>query len=42
MRKFFGSAGSVSRITIESQALESNMLGDPSVRDRRCVRPGGA
>src|SRR5205085_1506239 len=32
MRKFFGSMGSVSRITIVSQALESNMLGDPSVR----------
>ena len=32
MRKFFGSTGSVSRVTIESQALRSNMLGDPSVR----------
>src|SRR2546423_5547229 len=32
MRKFCGSAGSVSRVTIVSQALESNMLGDPSVR----------
>src|SRR5438067_12615501 len=32
MRKFFGSTGSVSRITIVSQALESNMLGDPSAR----------
>src|SRR5438477_9399094 len=32
MRKFFGSMGSVSRITIVSQALESNMLGDPSAR----------
>ncbi|MBV9374208.1 MAG: enterochelin esterase, partial [Alphaproteobacteria bacterium] len=32
MRKFFGSAGSVSRVTIESEALRSNMLGDPSVR----------
>jgi hypothetical protein len=30
MRKFFGSLGSVSRITIESQALKSNLLGDPS------------
>jgi len=32
MRKFFGSRGSVSRATVESQALKSNMLGDPSVR----------
>src|ERR1700747_1201099 len=32
MRKFFGSAGSVSRITIESRALESNILGDQWVR----------
>src|ERR1700732_99412 len=32
MRKFFGSVGSVSRVTAESQALKSNMLGDPSVR----------
>jgi hypothetical protein len=32
MRKFFGSIGSVSRITVESQALKSNILGDPSVR----------
>ena len=42
MRKFFGPAGSVSRITVESQALKSNMLGDPSVRRRRCVRSGRA
>ena len=32
MRKFSGSTGSVSRVTVESQALKSNMLGDPSVR----------
>jgi hypothetical protein len=32
MRRFFGSMGSISRVTIESQALESNMLGDSSVR----------
>src|SRR6476660_5677339 len=32
MRTFFGSIGSVTRVTIESQALKSNMLGDPSVR----------
>ena len=32
MRRFFGSRGSISRVTIESQALKSNMLDDPSVR----------
>src|ERR1700720_4202343 len=32
MRRFFGSTGSVSRVTIESHALKSNMLGDPSAR----------
>ena len=32
MRKFSGPIGSVSRVTIESQALKSNMLGDPLVR----------
>src|SRR2546429_4795577 len=32
MRKFFGSMGSVTRVIIESQALKSNMLGDPSAR----------
>ena len=32
MRKFLGPMGSVSRVTIESQTLKSNMLGDPSVR----------
>jgi len=32
MRKFFGPIGSVSRISAESEALKSNMLGDPSVR----------
>src|SRR5260370_19115290 len=32
MHTFFGSTGSVSRLTIESEALESNMLGDRSVR----------
>ena len=31
MRRFFGPMGSVSRITIESQALRS-YAGDPSVR----------
>jgi hypothetical protein len=32
MRKFFESMGSVTRVTIESQALNSNMLGDTSMR----------
>src|SRR5437660_1551108 len=32
MRKLLGSMGSVSRITIVSQALKRNMLGDPSAR----------
>jgi hypothetical protein len=32
MRKFSGPIGLVSRLTIESQALRSNMLGDPSTR----------
>ena len=41
MRKFFGAAGSVSRITIESRALESNMLGDPSVRVVDVYAPAG-
>src|SRR5246127_2945445 len=41
MRRFFGSAGSVSRITVESQALKSNMLGDPSVRVVDIYLPAG-
>jgi S-formylglutathione hydrolase FrmB len=32
MRKFFGPPGSVTRITIDSEALKSNMLGDPCAR----------
>src|ERR1700726_4100200 len=32
MRRFFGPTGSVSRVTIESQVLKSNMLGDPAAR----------
>src|SRR4051794_41797100 len=32
MRKFVGPAGAVSRITIESQILKDNLLGDPSER----------
>src|SRR6202035_1744376 len=41
MRKFFGSTGSISRITIESQALKSNMLGDPSERVIDVYPPAG-
>src|ERR1700757_4410515 len=41
MRKFFGPTGSVSRLTIESQALESNMLGDPSARVVDVYLPAG-
>src|SRR5579864_9060670 len=32
MRKFFGPTGHVTRLTIESQVLQNNMLGDPSTR----------
>ena len=47
MRKFSGPIGSVSRVTIESQALKSNMLGDPYAGGsvgarRRRVFPGWA
>src|SRR5213080_1950705 len=41
MRKFFGPMGSVSRISVESQALRSNMLGDPSVRVVDVYLPAG-
>src|ERR1700758_101615 len=41
MRKFFGSMGSVSRVTIESQALKTNMLGDPSTRVVDVYGPAG-
>ena len=41
MRKFFGSRGSVSRATVESQALKSSMLGDPSVRVVDVYVPAG-
>ena len=32
MRKFFGPTGHVTRLTIESQVLQNNMLGDPTAR----------
>jgi hypothetical protein len=38
MRRFFGSMGTVSRVTVESPALKSNMLGDPSERVVDVVR----
>src|SRR6202040_1837355 len=41
MRRFFESMGSVSRVTIESQALKSNMLGDPPVRAVDVYVPAG-
>ena len=41
MRKFSGPIGSVSQVTIESQALKSNMLEDPSVRVVDVYVPAG-
>ena len=41
MRRFFALTGSVSRIAVESHALESNMLGDPSVRSVDIYLPAG-
>src|SRR5260370_35516379 len=41
MRRFFGSVGSISRVTIESQALKNNMLGDSSVRVVDVYVPAG-
>ena len=41
MRRFFAPTGSVSRILIESHALENNMLGDPSVRAVDIYLPAG-
>ena len=41
MRRFFAPTGSVSRITVESHALENNMLGDPSVRAVDIYLPAG-
>src|ERR1041385_4133730 len=41
MRRFFGPAGSVSRVTIESRALEGNMLDDPSMRVVDVYVPAG-
>src|ERR1700739_3509139 len=41
MRKFFGSIGCVSRITIESQALQDKILGDPAGRVVDVYVPAG-
>jgi S-formylglutathione hydrolase FrmB len=41
MRKFFGPAGSVARIAIDSEALKSNMLGDPCARAVDVYVPAG-
>src|SRR6202047_2113742 len=41
MRRFCGSMGSVSRVSIESQALKRNMLGDPSMRVVDVYVPAG-
>src|ERR1700732_3454970 len=41
MRRFFGPTGSVSRGTIERQALKTNMLGDPSARVVDVYVPAG-
>ena len=41
MRRFFGPTGTVSRISVESRALERNMLGDPPVRTVDIYVPAG-
>ena len=41
MRRFVGPAGAVSRITIESQILKDNLLGDPSERAVDVYIPAG-
>ena len=41
MRKFFGPAGSVTRIVIESQVLKANILGDPTSRAVDVYLPAG-
>ena len=38
MRRFFGAIGTVTRVTVESQALKNNMLGDPASISLRCKR----
>src|SRR5438094_9388676 len=41
MRKFFGSMGSISRFSVESQVLQDNILGDPSERVVDVYLPAG-
>jgi S-formylglutathione hydrolase FrmB len=41
MRKFFESTGTVSRMTVESEFLKSNMLGDPTARVVDVYVPAG-
>ena len=41
MRKFFGPMGSITRITVESQVLRTNMLGDPTLRAVDVYVPAG-
>src|ERR1700692_3236205 len=41
MRRFFGSKGSISRVTIESEALKNNMLDDSWVRAVDVYVPAG-
>src|SRR5215210_3013993 len=41
MRRFFGPRGSVHRVTVESQVLANNMLGDPSERAVDVYVPAG-
>src|SRR5258705_12838592 len=41
MRKFFGSRGTVSRLSIESEALKNNMLGNSTVRVVDVYVPAG-
>lgn len=41
MRKFFGPAGSVTRLVIESRVLQANILGDPTTRAVDVYLPAG-
>jgi S-formylglutathione hydrolase FrmB len=41
MRRFFGPTGTVHRLTVASEALKSNMLGDPTVRAVDVYVPAG-
>ena len=41
MRKFFGPSGSVSRLSIESQVLRANILGEPTARAVDVYVPAG-